>query len=107
MELVAVVVLLIIGAVAVTKLHEQARRRKLLEKYSGDEQVVDRIMRQMMWQGMSSDQLRDSLGAPAAIDRRIFKTKVAETYKYQQSGRNRFRCRVKLENDVVVGWEQK
>lgn len=77
-----------------------------MEKY-GDEGVVDMIMRRTMWQGMSSEQLRDSLGAPVAVDRKIYKTKVAETYKYSQTGKNRFRCRVKVENDIVVGWEQK
>lgn len=106
MEILAFFALLVVGAIAFAKLRAQAYRRKLLEKY-GDERVVDMIIHQMMWQGMSSEQLRDSLGAPAAIDREIHKTKTAETYKYHQAGRDRFRCRVKLENDVVVGWEQK
>ncbi len=106
MEFVAVVLLIVVGIVAVSVLRNQARRKRLMEKY-GDETVVDRIMRKMMWQGMSSDQLRHSLGPPVAVDRKVYKSKITETYKYAPSGKNRFRCRVKVENDVVVGWEQK
>jgi hypothetical protein len=106
MELAAVAFLIVVGVFAVKVLRNQARRQQLMEKY-GDVTVVDRIMRKTMWQGMSSDQLRESLGPPVAIDRKVYKSKTTETHKYVQSGKKSFRCRVRVENDVVVGWEQK
>jgi hypothetical protein len=106
MEFLAAAVLVVVGIVAVSVLRKQARRNRLMEKY-GDETFVDRIMRKMMWQGMSSDQLRESLGPPVAIDRKVYKSKITETYKYAPSGKKSFHCRVKVENNVVVGWEQK
>ena len=64
-------------------------------------------MNQLVWQGMSEDQLIDSWGAPVAGDQKIYKTKVSETFKYNQTSRNRFGSRVWVENGIVVGWEQK
>ena len=80
MELAAVAFLIVVGVFAVKVLRNQARRKHLMEKY-GDVTVVDRIMRKTMWQGMSSDQLRESLGPPVAIDRKVYKSKTTETYK--------------------------
>jgi hypothetical protein len=105
-ELIAVVVLLIVGVVAVKIVSDQARRKHLMAKYA-DAHVVDMLMKRMMWQGMSAEQLIDSIGHSAATDRKVYKSKVTETYKYNQAGRNRFRSRVKLENGVVVGWDLK
>lgn len=105
-EVMVVVVLLVVGAIAVKIVSNQARRKRLMTKY-GDAHAVDMIMKRSIWQGMSSEQLVDSLGRPAATDRKVHKSKVVETYKYDQSGKNRFRNRVKLENGVVVGWDMK
>jgi hypothetical protein len=79
MEFVAVALLIVVGVVAVNALRKQAHRKRLIEKY-GDESVADRIMRKMMWQGMSADQLRESLGPPVAIDRKVYKSKVTESF---------------------------
>lgn len=77
-----------------------------MQKY-GDAEIVDMIMKKMVWQGMSAEQLTDSLGRPVATDRKVYKTKTSETYKYDQAGKNRYRRRVTLENGVVVGWDIK
>jgi hypothetical protein len=69
--------------------------------------IVDNIMKKIIWQGMSDEQLLDSWGAPAAKDQKIYRTKITETYKYNRTRRNRFGSRVKVENGIVVGWEQK
>ena len=53
------------------------------------------------------EQLLDSIGRPIDRDQRVLKTKTKETWKYHPSGRNRYRLRVMLEDDVVVGWEKK
>lgn len=82
------------------------RRRQLMEKY-GDEKVVSWIMNRSFWQGQTAEQLRDSLGNPVDIDESVFKSKTKEVWKYHQTGKNRFRLRVTLEDSRVVGWDQK
>lgn len=106
MELVLVFVLIGVGILAIKSLMNQARRKKLMAKY-GDVEIVDLIMKKVVWQGMHVEHLLDALGRPAAIDRKVYKTKTSQTFKYDQSGKNRFRRRVTLENDVVVGWDFK
>lgn len=56
---------------------------------------------------MPEDQLIDSWGRPRARDRKVYRTKVRETFKYNQDDRNRFRSRVHVENGIVIGWEKK
>jgi hypothetical protein len=100
-------IVLIIGVVlAIGAWANSVRRKKLMAKY-GDSEIVDGIMAKRIWQGMTEEQLTDSWGRPASIDQRVFKTKISLTYKYSQSGKNRFRERVKVENGLVVGWSQK
>jgi hypothetical protein len=106
LEFITIVVLIAVGAFAIRHLMQQARRKRLMEKY-GDAEIVDRIMNKMVWQGMTVDHLVDALGKPVAIDRKVLKTKTNHTYKYGQTGKNRFSRRVMLENDVVVGWDFK
>jgi len=77
-----------------------------MQKY-GDAEVVDKIIRRMFWQGQTSGQLLDSLGQPLDTDERVLKTKTKETWKYNKVGKNRFALRIILENDIVVGWDQK
>ena len=83
-----------------------ARRKKLMAKY-GDAQIVDAIMRRMIWQGMTYDQLVDSQGRPADVDEKVYKSKTVHVFKYGQDGRNRYRQRVTIENGEVVGWTQR
>lgn len=78
----------------------------LREKYK-DESIVDRILNENIWQGQTAEQLRDTLGAPLDTDSDVLKTKVKEVWKYRQFGVNRYGLRVKLENDLVVGWDEK
>lgn len=86
-----------------------ARRARLacLRRRYPDEEVVRRIMQRSLWQGQTSEQLVDSLGEPADIDRQVLKTKTKETWKYVHQGGNRYGLRVTLEDDVVVGWDRK
>jgi hypothetical protein len=83
----------------------RGRRRKfLMEKY-GDAKVVEAILKRQIWQGMTRDQLCDSWGNPVEIGREIQKKAVKETFKYDRTGRNRFKKRVSIENGIVVGWK--
>jgi uncharacterized protein len=78
-------------------------RQRLVTKYG--EEIAERIIAREVWQGMTDDQLIDSWGHPVDVGREITRTKVKETWKYQQIGKNRFGKRVNLEDGIVVGWK--
>ena len=82
------------------------RRNSLMAKYQ-DVTIVDNLMKQSFWQGQTSEQLLDSLGNPEDIDEKILKTKKKEIWKYNHQGSNRYGLRITLDNDLVIGWEQK
>ena len=106
MEIIALLLIAIFSFVIV-KIHLSKRRRAyLLQKYT-DEKIVDAIMKKLIWQGMSEEQLLDAWGAPSAKDNKQYKTKISTTYKYNKTGKNRFRSRVIVENGTVVGWSQR
>lgn len=82
------------------------RRKVLMAKYN-DEAAVDKIMRHMLWQGMTAAQVEDALGDPELKEQKVMKTKSVETWKYGQKTRTRFKWRITLEDGVVTGWEEK
>ena len=82
------------------------RREALMLKY-GDEEIVEGIMRRAFWQGQTQEQLVDSLGNPVDIDNKVYKTKTKKTFKYNQTGKNRYGLKILLEDGLVVGWEKK
>jgi hypothetical protein len=93
------------GAIFIfNSIKRREQRQRLVAKYG--EEIADRILAHTIWQGMTEEQLLDSWGAPADKDHEIRKTLTKETWKYQQTGRNRFRNRVFLENGIVIGWKQ-
>jgi len=81
------------------------RREQLVAKY-GSEQIADDILAHKIWQGMTSEQLVDSWGQPEDLDEKVYKQKTKKTWKYGQTGKNRYSQRVYTENGVVVGWKQ-
>lgn len=99
---IAIFVILILVRV----IRRNARRAELLGKY-GDKDIVNQIMRRMIWQGQTSEQLMDSLGPPVERDEKLLRKCVRRTWKYHQTGQNRFKLRITLENDIVIGWDQK
>jgi|GEM_PF-1138299 len=106
MEIIIVFILIAIGLAALSSDHGNKRQESLLAKYNNAE-VVDRIMKKIIWQSQTSEQLRDSLGQPAEVDRKVMKTKTREVWKYFKTGKRRYALRITLENDVVVGWDKK
>lgn len=106
MEILALIAIVVAASFLYKRYRRKARRETLLKKYKNPV-VVDRIMRKMFWQGQTNEQLLDSLGRPADIDKKVMKSKIRETWKYHRQGRNRFRLRVTVENDVVIGWDKK
>ncbi|WP_280570586.1 hypothetical protein [Chromohalobacter sp. 296-RDG] len=100
----------VIAAIALYVFYQLAqtkkRREALMRKY-GDENLVDALMNRTFWQGQTGEQLLDSLGKPHDIDQKLLKTKKKEVWKYNHQGFNRYGLRINLDNDQVVGWDQK
>lgn len=102
-----VIVLAVFGLFSFYKIAQTKKRRDaLMEKYQNQELVSD-LMNQSFWQGQTSEELVDSLGKPHDIDQKILKTKKKEVWKYNHQGGNRYGLRITLDNDHVVGWDQK
>lgn len=104
--LLLVVIAAIILWITIASIAKKRRREFLMAKY-GDVAVVEAIMARKVWQGMTKEQLVDSWGRPADVDEKVYRAKRTETYKYNQIGRNRFKDRVVIENDIVIGWQQR
>jgi thiol:disulfide interchange protein len=100
-------VVLILALIVFYFIRKRAARLAYLRSKYGDEAIVQGIMRRTFWQGQTMEQLQDSLGAPPSVDNNLLKTKKREVWKYQPNGVNRYRLRITLDNDVVVGWDQK
>jgi uncharacterized protein len=93
-----------IGGIAVVRnVNRRKRRERLVATYG--EQAADRILARQVWQGMTDEQLVESWGLPADKDTEIKRTTTKETWKYGQTGKNRFNNRVYLENGIVIGWK--
>jgi hypothetical protein len=95
------------GKEARRKANEQAafegRFRELAARW--DVKTATKIVAGQLWKGQTAEMLRLSLGEPEAIEEKVLKTKVTRVYKYGASGPNRFKLKVKLDDDEVVGWE--
>lgn len=100
---VIMIIALIIWCQAAQK---KKRREELMAKYN-DADLVDKLMDRSFWQGQTSEQLLDSLGNPQDVDEKILKTKKKEIWKYNHQSGNRYRLRITLDNDIIVGWDQK
>jgi hypothetical protein len=86
---------------------EAERKERIRAKYAHDDNLARRLIDQTVWVGEIAEQLRDSLGIPLDIDQKVLKTKKKEIWKYQQIGTNRYALKITLDDDVVVGWDQK
>jgi uncharacterized membrane protein len=92
----------VLAAVIFYFVQKRAARLAYLRTKYGDETIVQSIMAQKLWQGQSMEQLLDSQGKPQSIDCNLLKTRKREVWKYQPSGKGRYRLRVTLDDDVVV-----
>jgi len=87
-------------------LSKKDRRDRIYRKY-GQNETAEKIIKKTVWVGETKEQLRDSLGAPCDIDENVLETKVKESWKYYQKSANRYGLKIKVENDVVIGWDEK
>lgn len=77
----------------------------LMQKYQ-DQKIVDRIIKQILWEGAGYEHVVDMFGRADSIDLKILRGKKREVLKYNYSNQRRaYLFRVTLENDKVIGWE--
>jgi hypothetical protein len=104
--IIAIVVLIYIVSYASNKAAKKARAEAIYKKY-GHTEIAERIIKKIVWVGETTDQLLDSLGKPVDTDENVLKTKTKEIWKYCQKSANRYGFKVKVENGIVVGWDEK
>jgi hypothetical protein len=94
--------------------NEKVELDYLTKKFGADE--ANKIREGKIWQGMTKDMLlhsKDSYhhpgGEPGDIEETIYKTKTKANYfydSYTTSHKNiKYKLRITLENDIVVGWK--
>ena len=108
--IVGLVLVLLVLAVMLSRYQNSKRRQarfcELSERFGSDEIARD-IMNQRFWSGQTAEMLTESLGTPASVDKQVLKTKRKEIWKYGEGRKNQFSLKVTIENDRVVGWDQK
>ena len=84
-----------------------ARKSRLIKLYGGE--ITKKILSKDVWQAMSTAILIESLGNPGNIDETVYKTKTSKKYFYSpyrtKQNNIRYKFRVDLEDDIVVGWK--
>ena len=119
-----IILAVVFGLISVIalKVFRNIRNRQRLEEYRLDEErrrlAEARRLVAKYWRGNclpgfgtrgvaghDGEQLIDSRGSPSDVGREIIREKTRETWKYQQTGRNRFRERIYLENGIVIRLE--
>lgn len=85
--------------------HDQEMER-LMKKYKKP-RLVERLMNGEFWIGQTKEQLEDSLGMPKQISEIFLKKKTKEIWKYYKTAFNRYDLKITIENNVIVGWDNK
>ena len=89
----------------IKKEHEE--RLKALTKSFGSENAL-KIINGEYWKGMTSSMLREAMGEPYDVDETVYKTKTKLKYFYKpyitRQKTRKFRFRVDIEDNIVVGW---
>ncbi len=85
---------------------EREKKEYIYQKY-GHTDIAERIINKSVWVGETTEQLIDSLGEPIDIDESVLKTKKKEVWKYYQKSSTRYGFKAKVENGIVVGWDEK
>ena len=89
----------------IKKEHEE--RLKALTKSFGSENAL-KIINGEYCKGMTSSMLREAMGEPYDVDETVYKTKTKLKYFYKpyitRQKTRKFRFRVDIEDNIVVGW---
>ena len=104
--LIAIIIGMIMAQSAAAAKAEAERKSRIYAKY-GSTPLAEKLVGRIIWAGETAVELRYSLGEPLDIDQKVLKTKKKEIWKYNKTGTNRYGLKVTLDNDLVVGWDQK
>lgn len=85
-------------------LKEWWRVRRLCNTYPAGPELDD-MLAKVIWSGQQHQQVKDSLGAPDAVETLARKTKSKEIWKYGHEGGNRYRLRITLDDGLVSRWK--
>lgn len=85
---------------------ERLRREMIEQAYANSPYKLD-ILNGSIRQGMTANMVVSAWGPPAAIDRKVLKTKTKEILKYGPGPGRSFANKVTIEDGIVVGWEQR
>jgi hypothetical protein len=69
------------------------------------EQIAQLIVSKTLWQGASGEIVREMFGEPAEVSTRVYKTKTAETWKFNRTSGKKYALQVTIENGLCVGWK--
>lgn len=106
MQILSAIAIIIVLFIVARIVDAQTRKKNIYRKY-GRNETAERIIKRIIWVGETQEQLVDSLGRPCDIDQNVLKTKMKETWKYFQKSPSRFGMKIKVEDGVVVGWDEK
>jgi hypothetical protein len=108
-SIILILATIVVWTVVATRAKERRRRARAASIYAkyGHTDIAENIINRSIWVGESSEQLRDSLGSPVDIDEKVLKTKRKEVWKYVPRGASRYGLRITLDDDFVVGWDEK
>lgn len=90
----------------ISHINEKNRRERIYQKY-GHTEIAEKIIKKMVWVGQTTEQLLDSWGQPLDIDENVLRTKKKEIWKYHRKSTNRYGFKIKIEDGIVVGWDEK
>lgn len=82
------------------------RKSALLKKY-GDPETVNRILKKIIWVGQTSVQLQDSLGVPKDVDESVYMMRREQVWTYRARKGSSCGLRVRMEDGIVIGWEDR
>ena len=111
-NLSTILILAVVGAVTLVTLQIYFRhwkRKKRFEELHArfGPEAAEYIYDEKLFLGMTKEMLLEAWGEPADIVEENVRSKIKQTWKYNQVGVNRYEDRVSLEDDVVVGWKSR
>lgn len=84
---------------------DERRLAELTDRFGTE--AARRIMDGEIWQGATEEMIIASMGRPADIDEKVYRSKTRRTFKYEKTGKNRYALRVTFEDGSCVGWDDK
>ena len=103
--LLLLAVVIVVGRSVAGWVTRARRKSDFVQRYG--QEIADRLLRREVWIGQTEQQLVEACGAPAAYDESATAEHYTRVYKYQPSGKNRYRVRVTVVDGVVSRWDSR